>query len=101
MGETTPPFILPSELKHVWDWFVSLNASVSRIKDGHCYLIPPSEYLAWIRLTGNIVYPYEYDIMVDMDKAFCDETNKEFQSIRSKQEEEQLRQVEEAKRNKR
>lgn len=101
VGEYTPSFILPKEGKYIWEWFVSLNESVTRISEGSCKRIPPSEYLAWVELTGNIVYPWEYDIMVAMDNAFCDETNKEFQNLRSKQEEEQARQVEEARKRRR
>lgn len=51
---------------------------------------------AWIELTANLVYSWEYDIIVAMDQAFCEETNKEILSIRSRNEEAQKRQAENA-----
>jgi hypothetical protein len=96
VGEHTPPFSIPSSGKYLWEWFNSLNNSISRIQKGVCYLMPPSEIMAWSELTGNIVYSEEYDIISSMDRSYCEETNKEFISMRSKQEEEQKRQVEEA-----
>jgi hypothetical protein len=44
-----------------------------------------------------LVYPSEYDILVAMDRAFCDEANKELEDKRSRQQEEQQRQVDLAK----
>lgn len=97
MGEkTTPPFIIPEHGKYLWDWFGSLNTSISRIEDGFCKPLPPSECCAWFNLSGVLVSPKEYDILQAMDAVYCDETNKELKSQRLKREEEQKRQVEEA-----
>lgn len=63
-------------------------------------MLPPSEIKAWSELTGNDLYPVEYDILVAMDQSYCSETNKEFQNIRSKQEEAQKKQVDEARKRK-
>jgi len=89
--------LLPEEGRYLWNWFISLNSLVSRISDGVCKRIPPTEYVAWSSITGNLVYSEEYDILMSMDQAYCEETNKELASIRSKQEEEQRKQVEKAK----
>lgn len=96
VGEFAPELNIPSDGYYIWEWFIDLNNAVSRIKDGICYMIPPSEYLAWCKLTGNIVYPVEYDILKSMDEVFCRETNLEIESVRSRQQEEQQRQVEES-----
>lgn len=88
--------MLPQEGKHLWDWFGQMNSVVNRIKDGVCHPLPPSEVISWIHLTGNVVYPLEYDILVAMDFEYCSEVNKELAAVRSKQEEEQKRQVDEA-----
>lgn len=96
MGEFTPPLIVPELGKYLWDWYGQINSAVSRIHDGVCKLIPPSEYLAWFTLSDVLVSPKEYDILQSMDIVYCEETNKEFQSQRNKREEEMARQVEEA-----
>lgn len=97
MGVDSPPFFLPENGRYLWNWFGRLNTSYSRIHDGVCKLIPPSEFYAWSELTGVLVSPEEYDILQAMDIAYCEETNKELQSVRAKREEEMKRQVEEAK----
>jgi len=56
--------------------------------------IPPSEFQCWREITENIVYPVEYDIMIEMDKAFCDETNKELVSQEAKRQDEQRKELE-------
>jgi len=90
----SPEFVIPQAGKHLWDWFAEINSVVSRVRDGHCCPLPPSEILAWVQLTGNIVYPSEYAILVAMDAEYCSEVNKEFAAVRGKQEEEQARQIE-------
>ena len=50
-------------------------------------MIPPTELRAWAAILGNIVYPFEYDILMSMDAVYCDEINKEIASIQSKKEE--------------
>lgn len=51
-------------------------------------MVPPSEFEAWCRLTGALVYPTEYDILTAMDRMYCDEANKELDADRSRREEE-------------
>lgn len=80
MNEVTPPFEIPENGKHIWDWFREINSVAAVRQDGQYQPIKPSEYLAWQQITGNIVYPAEYDIMFAMDAVFCDEMNKEIES---------------------
>lgn len=96
MGELNPEFKVPLEGATIWSWFLSLNSSVSRTSEGHYKIIPPSEYVAWSKMTGNIVYPEEYDILRSMDEVFCIEANLELDSIKNRREEERKRQIEEA-----
>lgn len=87
MGEYAPPLIIPLLGKYLWDFFGDLNSSISRIDDGVCKLIPPSEYSAFFELSGLLITPIEYDILKAMDRVYCDEVNKELQSQRNKREE--------------
>lgn len=89
MGIYTPEFSFPLAGKYLWEWYTSVNDSISRIVEGHCRLIPPTEFHAWSIITGNLVYPIEYDILMTMDIAYCDEINKEIEDIQSKREQEQ------------
>lgn len=48
-----------------------MDERISRINDGVCARIPPSEWDAWQRLTGELVYPEEFAILAAMDRAYC------------------------------
>lgn len=87
VGEYAPSFSLPEHGKYIWNWFTHLNSKVSRIKDGICYLIPLQDYLAWAEITDNIVYSWEYDILMQMDEFFCLETNLELEAKRVREQE--------------
>lgn len=93
-----PPFEVPSNGMYLWEWFKDLNSSISRISEGVCRLIPPSEIKAWSELTGNFIHPFEYDILNSMDIEFCNETNLEFKALRERQKEEHERRMAESKR---
>lgn len=75
--------------------------SVSRVLEGAYHIISPTEFEAWFRLTGTLVYPREYDILSAMDRIYCIEANKELESIRSKRQDEQQRQMEQTKKGRR
>ena len=83
VGESTPPFEIPEHGQYIWDWFKELSLIASSVSDGMYRPIPPSEYLAWQQITGNIVYSWEYDILFSMDSVYCDEMNKEIQARQS------------------
>ena len=55
-----------------------------RVQDGIVFPIPPTEYIAWLQATGNIVYPLEYAILCAMDVAYCNETAKEIADYRER-----------------
>jgi hypothetical protein len=76
----TPQFRIPQSAHYIWNWFKEISDIASPIREGFYRRIPPSEYLAWQQLTGNIVYPEEYDILFAMDGVFCDEMNAEIQA---------------------
>lgn len=63
-----------------------------------CYPIPPSEWVAWQKITANIAYPWEFDILAAMDVAFCDEVNKELDAKRAAQADEADRKAKSGKR---
>lgn len=96
-GEHTPEFIIPEMGQHLWDIHRSIIRNVSRFSDGAYRLISPCEFEAWFRLTRTLVYPKEYDILAAMDGVYCEEANKELEDIRSKQQEQQIRDIEKSK----
>jgi hypothetical protein len=73
----SPPLEIPSVGAYLWEWYFDLSQRLRRVRDGVCEPIPPSEYEAWQRITGNIVYRHEYAILWAMDAAYCDEMNTE------------------------
>ena len=79
----TPALEIPEAGEHLWGWYSEVSQRVGRIEDGVCNPIPPSEWLAWLALTGEIVYPWEHRILGAMDVAFCGEMNKELEDKRA------------------
>lgn len=37
--------------------------------------------MAWSKMTRNVVYPNEYAIMLVMDRAYCNEMDKELKDL--------------------
>lgn len=97
VGEYTPPFEIPDAGRFLWDIHQRIMKSISRTVEGFYRIIPPTEFEAWFRLTGTLVYSREYDILSAMDRVYCEEANKELENIRSKRQEEQERQMQQAK----
>lgn len=81
-NQEAPPLEIPEGCEHVWDWFAQVSGTVGRVRDGVCDPIPPSEWLAWRNLTGEIVHSWEQEALFAMDIAFCDEMNKELEAKR-------------------
>jgi hypothetical protein len=95
VGIDTPKFEIPENGFYLWDWFNQINNSVSRIDfNGYYCSIPPSEFLAWSKLTGNCLTPEEYDILRAMDGIFCKELNAEITSKRAREEDARKREME-------
>lgn len=93
-----PPLEIPSGGEHLWEWYHDIAGQIRRIHDGHCGPIHPSEWLAWQKLTGEIVYPWEFEILRVMDVAFCDEVNKELGAKREADAEEARKSADRGKR---
>lgn len=74
---------VPEAGQHLWNWFFDIDDRMSRITDGVCARIPPSEWLAWQQMTREIVYPREYDILAAMDRAYCAAVNVEIAAGRA------------------
>lgn len=83
--EKPPELQIPDEGLYLWDWFLDLNSSVTRIRDGQCSLIAPQDIAAWSHLTETLINSHEYKILRAMDLEFCNETNKEMAARRNKQ----------------
>ncbi len=91
---TSPSLVIPEAGQFLWDIFHKLHRSISRVSDGYYRMIPPSEFEAWCRLTGTLVYPTEYDILNAMDRTYCEEANMELDADRTRQSEESKRDTE-------
>jgi hypothetical protein len=78
-----PDLVIPEGGHHIWDWYAQVSLRIGRVRDGICDPIPPSEWLAWQTLTGEIVHPWEHAILAAMDIAFCAEMNKELEAKRA------------------
>lgn len=96
-NEPTPEFIIPDAGHFLWNIYFRISEAVSRTHDGIYHLIAPSDYEAWFALMDMLVYPNEYDILIAMDRSYCEEANKELEDKRSRQQEEQQRQIDQAK----
>lgn len=89
----TPAFNVPEVGQYLWQIFQSAIKSISRVSEGVYSLIPPTEWESWFKLTCTIVYPREYDILVAMDRVYCEEANKELEDIRAQRDEEMKKQA--------
>lgn len=91
----SPVFEVPVEGIYLWQWYQEISSTVRRINEGLCGPIHPSEWLAWTRMTGNIVNHVEYDILTAMDRTFCDETNVELENLNIRRQEEHAKNLKE------
>ena len=79
-----PDIEIPDQYVRHWLMFFKISNQVSRIKEGICGRIPPSEYLAWSKLTGVEFSQDDYELLVEMDEAFCVAMNAELEERRPK-----------------
>jgi hypothetical protein len=98
--EYTPPFSIPESGVYLWRWYFSISDSLRRVREGICEPIPPSEYIAWSHISGEIINHREQKILQRMDIAFCSEMNKELTDFRTRREEEQKAEIEKARKHK-
>ena len=74
-GES-PKVNIPEYGRYLWDLYTNLSNAIHRVDfNGYYYNLQPSEILAWCKLTGNSLEPFEYEIISAMDNAFCREIN--------------------------
>ncbi len=79
---------MPEAGGHLWDWYFDLSQKLARVRDGSCEPIPPTEFVAWVLATKNIVYPHEYAILGAMDLAYVGEMNIELSAYNERAREE-------------
>ena len=95
LGIDSPKFEIPEAGFYLWEWFIEINNSLSRIDfNGNYCNIPPSEFLAWSKLTNRNIYPEEYEILRSMDDVFCKELNMDLRAKREREDEERRRNLE-------
>ena len=46
-------------------------------------MIPPTEWIAWQQLHGDIIYQWEYGTLAAMDRAYCAAVNEEIAAGRA------------------
>lgn len=95
LGIHSPEFRIPEVGTYLWQWYNEISQIGSPPSDnGRVNPIPYSEYRCWAELTGKIVYPVEYDILIAMDLAFCAETNAETVAKRLKEQDRMQKEAE-------
>lgn len=82
-ADKSPDIEVPEAGEYLWDWYFDAEQRFSRIRDGVCYLISPSEWMAWRDITRNLVYPWEFDILAAMDRAYARAVNEEIEAGRA------------------
>lgn len=76
-----PEIEIPKDCEEHWRVYFDVSNSLSRVKEGECHHIPPSEWLAWSTLTGVRL---NYEIMRMMDNAFVGSMNRELEERRER-----------------
>lgn len=84
-GATAPELRVPDAGGHLWDWYFDLSQRLIRRGDGETHPIPPTEFVAWVQATKQIVYPWEYAILGAMDLAYVAEMNIELSAYSERQ----------------
>lgn len=62
---------MPEAGEYLWNWYFDISHRIGRVQDGVCRPIPPSEWIAWSTLTGNLAHRWEFAILAEMDTAYC------------------------------
>lgn len=84
-GVITPRLTVPPVGVYMWDWYFELSQALIRVRDGVCVPIPPTEFVAWRTASGEYVDAWEYNILREMDIAYCDEMTKELADYAARQ----------------
>jgi hypothetical protein len=72
-GVTSPEIIEPVGGEYLLDWYDELTSGTLRVSESNVNPISWREFQAWVDVTGKIVWPFEFEILREMDKAYCDE----------------------------
>jgi hypothetical protein len=78
-----PDYDIPEGGEYLWDWFCDLLTWADMVNSGVAVRLPPSEMLAWAKITGNVVNPDEYAILRDMNAAWAAAMNDELSYSRT------------------
>lgn len=90
----TPDFEIPYAGEYLWELFTKLSNAIHRIDfNGYYFTLPPSEVLAWCKLTSYDLTEDEYEIISAMDSSFCKEINAEIEANRSRKMDEQKQEM--------
>jgi len=81
--EATVDWDIPDDGMYLWGWYWRVSARKKRVSEGVAVPLEWNDFLAWAAATGEIVKPFEYDILADMDDAFVTETNAELSRSRA------------------
>jgi hypothetical protein len=76
-----PEIDIPEQYEAHWRIYFDVSNSITRVVDGLCFKIAPSEWLAWSQLTGVKV---EYEMMRMMDDAYVEAMNQEIAEYRER-----------------
>lgn len=74
---------------HIWQWYFEISQFFTRIKDDRCHPIAPSEFVAWRDLTQNEIHDYEFEMLINMDRAYCRTMNIELRDFNIREKERQ------------
>lgn len=83
--QSSPDYNVPHIVRHIWDRYFEISSSIRRVKDGACSPIPPSEFLAWSRLTRTVISIWEYEVLRAMDDAYRSEVDQELKDYQERQ----------------
>ena len=93
MSDLTPDILFSDDISHYFDMYYEISNGLRRVQDGVCSPIPWTEFVAWAKVTKTLVRVQEYDMLRQMDLAFCDEMNKELRDFRLRSEEKAKSQI--------
>ena len=68
--ESIPPVPCPQEVFYLYRWFMEVSRGRPIGGMGGLMTVPPSEILAWSRLTGNVLRDWELETIQALDVAF-------------------------------
>lgn len=80
----SPALEIPEAGQYLFDLYFDASRAVSRIRDGLCARIDPTQWAAYFGLMKIEIRPWEYECLIAMDTEFCKETQSEINAIGEK-----------------